>query len=81
MTRSEDEREECLVSFERGRIVRRPPFAYADLSGIRPSPSGRFVVAYVGGRGGIVVFRTNEEPPELIRIPVVASDLLWEDVP
>jgi hypothetical protein len=43
------------------------------------SPHERWIAEAT--EGGIVVFRTNGETPEVIRIPVVASDLLWEDVP
>jgi hypothetical protein len=105
-----------LVIVERGRLVREPIFAYADLGGIRPSPSGLLVAAYDRGGGGVVVadsagesvqlamdhgdgiawspdeswiaeatedgiyvFRADEDSPEFIQIPVVASDLLWEE--
>ena len=64
--RSADDREEYLALFERGRIVREPSFAYADLGGIRPSPTGRLVAAYVRGRGGgIVVVDREGEPVHL----------------
>jgi hypothetical protein len=62
--RSAVDREEYLTLFERGRIVREPTFAYADLGGIRPSPSGRLVAAYVGG-GGIVAVDSRGEPVHL----------------
>ena len=104
-----------LVIVERGRLVREPIFAYADLGSIRPSPTGRLVAAYDRARGGVVVanragesvqlamdhgdgiawspdeewiaeateegvyvFRADEDSPEFIQIPVVASDLVWE---
>jgi hypothetical protein len=113
--RSADGPSDYLVIFARGRLVQEPTFAYADLRGIRPSPSGRFVAAYDEGRGGLVVvnregesvqlamdhgdgiswspdeewiaeatedgiyvFRADEDSPEFIHIPVVATDLLWE---
>lgn len=53
--------------------------ALAHGNGIAWSPDERWIAEAT--KGGILVFRTNEETPELIRIPVVASDLLWEDVP
>jgi hypothetical protein len=54
-----------LVIFERERLVREPIFAYADLGGIRPSPSGRLVAAYDEGLGGIVVVDSAGESVQL----------------
>jgi hypothetical protein len=63
--RSADERQEYLVVFERGRILREPALPYSDLSAIRPSPTGRLAAAYVGGPGGIVVVDRAGEPVRL----------------
>jgi hypothetical protein len=113
--RSADGPSDYLVIVARGRLLQEPTFAYADLRGIRPSPSGRFVAANDEGRGGLVVvnregesvqlamdhgdgvswspdeewiaeatedgiyvFRADEDSPDFIHIPVVATDLLWE---
>ena len=63
--RSADGSSDYLVIFERGRLVAEPTFAYADLAGIRPSPSGRFVAAYDEGRGGLVVVNLAGESVQL----------------
>jgi hypothetical protein len=55
-----------LVLFERGRLVREPAAPYAELGGIRPSPSGRFVVAHETERGGFVVVDRQGEPVPLL---------------
>jgi hypothetical protein len=54
-----------LVIVERGRLVGEPTFAYADLGGIRPSPSGHVVAAYDEERGGLVVVNRSGESVQL----------------
>jgi hypothetical protein len=54
-----------LLVFRRGRMVRDPTFQYADLAGLRPSPSGRLVAAYEPGRRIHVVNRRGE-PVDLV---------------
>jgi hypothetical protein len=63
--RSADGPSDYLVIFARGRLLQEPTFAYVDLSGIRPSPSGRFVAAYDEGRGGLVVVNRAGESVQL----------------
>ena len=65
------------IVLSRADLDRRLALAHGN--GIAWSPDERWIAEAT--EGGIVVFRTNGETPELIRIPVVASDLLWEDVP
>jgi len=55
-----------LAIFERGRIARMPTLGYADLSGLRPSPSGRLVAAYNADPNGIVVVDRAGEPVQLV---------------
>jgi hypothetical protein len=63
--RSADGPSDYLVIFARGRLLQKPTFAYADLRGIRPSPSGRFVAAYDEGAGGLVVVNREGESVQL----------------
>jgi hypothetical protein len=63
--RSADGPSDYLVIFAGGRLVSEPTFAYADLRGIRPSPSGRFVAAFDEGRGGLVVVNRAGESVQL----------------
>jgi hypothetical protein len=53
--RSRGERGEVLVVFDSRRVVTAPTAAYTDLTALRPSPSGGFVVAQIIDPGGVVV--------------------------
>lgn len=53
--RAPGRRTELLALFDRGRLVAEPTFGYEDLAGIRPSPSGAFLVARILEPGGLVV--------------------------
>lgn len=46
---------DLLAVFESRRLVSRPLFAYDDLGGLRPSPSGALVAARIGSAGGLAV--------------------------
>ncbi|MGH3010994.1 MAG: hypothetical protein ACRDLZ_05880 [Gaiellaceae bacterium] len=63
--RSRDGSSDYLGVFDRGRLIEEPLFAYAELGGIRPSPSGRLVAAYDEERGGIVVVNRAGESVQL----------------
>lgn len=56
---------EFLVVFENRRLVSKPPFAYEDLSGIRPSPSAGLVSARIVAPGGIVTVDRDGEQVQL----------------
>ncbi len=112
--RSEGGGADLLAVFENRRLVSEPPFAYDNLSGIRPSPTGALVSARIDDPGGIVtvdrdgehvrlalrhgdavtwspdeewiaeatadgiyIFRSGDDSPTFVHLPIVARDLAW----
>lgn len=69
--RSPDGGADMLAIFENGRLVSDPPFAYSDLDGIRPSPSGDLVSARIRDDGGIA---TVDRDGESVRLAMRHGD-------
>jgi hypothetical protein len=63
--RSAGDDADLLAVFEGRRLITEPPFAYDDLSGIRPSPSGDVVSARIPDTGGIITVDRDGEPVRL----------------
>lgn len=60
--RSRDDRGDLLVVFDSRRLVTAPTAAYEDLTALRLSPSGGFVVAQIADPGGVVVVDRDGAP-------------------
>jgi hypothetical protein len=56
---------ELLAVFHGRRLVSSPRFAYEDLAGLRPSPSGAFVAARIESPGGLLVVVRRGRPVRL----------------
>lgn len=56
---------ELLGVFDGRRLVSSPRFAYEDLAGLRPSPSGAFVAARIESPGGLLVVDRRGRPVRL----------------
>ena len=63
--RTVDESEDLLVVFERGQLLSLPGFAYEELNGLRPSPSGRFVASRIDSASALAVIDRRGEPVDL----------------
>jgi len=63
--RSASDNVDLLAIFQGRRLVSGPPFAYEDLDGIRPSPSGDLVAARIESPGGLAVVDRRGRPVHL----------------
>ncbi len=56
---------ELLAVVDRGRLLSPSISQYAELAGLRSSPSGRLVTARIAGRGGVAIVDRNGRPAQL----------------